>query len=85
MMPARMFPLVVALIFSAARVLAADADLILHNGKIITVDSTLSIAEAVAVKDGRVVAVGRSADVLARERGAQPRSSISRGRQCCPA
>ena len=84
MMPARMFPLVVALIFSAARVLAADADLILHNGKIITVDSTLSIAEAVAVKDGRVVAVGRSADVLARERGAQTQIIDLKGQTVLP-
>lgn len=34
------------------------ADLLLHNGKIVTVDSTFSIHQAIVVKDGRVVAVG---------------------------
>ena len=53
---------------------AADADLILDNGKIVTVDSAFSIAEALAVKAGRIVAVGRSADVLARERG--PKTTV---------
>ena len=39
------------------------ADLVLVNGKIITVDATDTVAEAVAVKDGRIVAVGSSDDV----------------------
>jgi predicted amidohydrolase YtcJ len=68
-MPVRVLSLVAAVLLSAAPLIAADADLILHSGKIVTVDATFSIAEAVAVKDGRVVAVGRTADVLARERG----------------
>src|SRR5688572_5430555 len=68
-MPVRVLSLVVAVLFSAVPLIAADADVILHGGKIVTVDSTFSIAEAVAVKDGRVVAVGRNADVLGRERG----------------
>ena len=37
---------------------AAKADLLLLNGKIVTVDQKFTIAEAVAVKNGRVVAVG---------------------------
>ncbi|MDH5792221.1 MAG: amidohydrolase family protein, partial [Candidatus Bathyarchaeota archaeon] len=36
------------------------ADLLLLNGKIVTVDQEFTIAEAVAVKNGRVVAVGPS-------------------------
>jgi len=35
-----------------------QADLILHNGKILTVDEDFSIAEAIVVDDGRIVAVG---------------------------
>ena len=35
-------------------------DLLLLNGKIVTVDKEFTIAEAVAVKNGRVVAVGPS-------------------------
>jgi hypothetical protein len=34
------------------------ADMILYNGKVLTVDKTFSIAKAVAVKDGRIIAVG---------------------------
>lgn len=33
-------------------------DLLLYNGKVVTVDDDFSIAEAVAVRDGRIVAVG---------------------------
>jgi len=35
-----------------------QADLVITNGKVITVDKSFSIAQAVAVKDGRIVAVG---------------------------
>ena len=41
------------------------ADIVLHNGKIITVDEQFSIAEAIAVRDGKILRVGRDADVLA--------------------
>ncbi|HET9531153.1 MAG TPA: amidohydrolase family protein, partial [Blastocatellia bacterium] len=40
------------------------ADLILHNGFVWTVDSKNSTAEAVAIKDGKIVAVGLSRDLL---------------------
>jgi predicted amidohydrolase YtcJ len=40
------------------------ADLIVHNGKVLTVDAKFSTAEAAAVRGGKVVAVGKSADVL---------------------
>jgi hypothetical protein len=38
-------------------------DTILFNGKIVTVDQDFSIAEAVAIKDGRFVAVGPNSEV----------------------
>ncbi len=41
------------------------ADMILHNGKIVAVDSAFSVAEAVAVRDGRIVAVGSNERILA--------------------
>ena len=41
------------------------ADAIYHNGKIYTVNKTQPWAEAVAVKDGRILAVGSSADIKA--------------------
>jgi predicted amidohydrolase YtcJ len=37
--------------------------LVLVNGKVLTVDSQFTIAEAVAVRDGRILAVGPSADI----------------------
>ncbi|MEX2174760.1 MAG: amidohydrolase [Pirellulaceae bacterium] len=40
-------------------------DLILHHGKIVTVDKDFSLAEAIAVRDGRIVAVGTNDAVLA--------------------
>jgi hypothetical protein len=44
---------------------AADlADLILHHGKIVTVDSDFSIREALAVEGDRLIQVGTNDDVL---------------------
>ena len=37
---------------------AATADLVLFNGKVVTVDDAFSIREAIVIKDGRIVAVG---------------------------
>lgn len=47
-----------------ARGQTPPADLILHGGKVVTVDKAFSIAHAVAVREGRIVAVGTDADVL---------------------
>ena len=40
------------------------ADTILINGKIITVDKDFSFAEAVAIKEGKVLATGKNKDIL---------------------
>jgi predicted amidohydrolase YtcJ len=56
--------IVAALLFSSA-LLAADSDVILYNGKIVTVDPAFSIAQAVAVSGGRVSVVGGNEAVLA--------------------
>lgn len=37
--------------------LAGRADMILYNGKIVTVDNNFSIAKAVAIRDGKIIAV----------------------------
>ena len=42
-----------------------SADLILHSGLITTLDRGNPAASAVAIKDGRFVAVGREAEVMA--------------------
>lgn len=39
------------------------AGLVIINGKVITVDSNFSIAQAVAVKDAKIVAVGTNEEV----------------------
>ena len=41
----------------------APADLVLRNGKIITVDREFSIKQALAIRDGRFIAVGGERDV----------------------
>jgi len=40
-----------------------DASLVLHNGKIVTMDAQESVQEAIAVKFGRILAVGSEAEV----------------------
>lgn len=42
---------------------AQNADTVLVNGKVLTVDSRFSTAEAIAVRDGKIAAVGSTADV----------------------
>jgi predicted amidohydrolase YtcJ len=42
----------------------AEAELIIHHAKVVTVDAKSSIAEAVAIQDGKIVAVGEDADVF---------------------
>lgn len=42
---------------------AEPPDLIFFNGKIVTVDAAFSYAEAMAIRNGRFVAVGKNADV----------------------
>jgi predicted amidohydrolase YtcJ len=61
--PFKRLGVVVALALGACRA-SAPADLILHNGKIVTVDRDFSIAQAVSIKDGRIQIVGNDRDVL---------------------
>src|SRR5262249_48621947 len=42
---------------------AQNADVLLLNGKVVTVDDRFTIAEALAIKGERIVAVGTSADI----------------------
>lgn len=43
---------------------AQAPDLILHNGKVVTVDRAFTVAEAISVSDGRIDRVGSSEDLL---------------------
>ena len=55
---------VVLLLVACNPVNLQPADTILHGGNIVTLDSGLPVAEAVAVRGGRIVAVGSDAEVL---------------------
>ncbi len=50
--------------------LGAESDLILHHGRIVTVDAKFSIQQAIAVEGNRIVAVGSDEDIL-KTRGAK--------------
>jgi predicted amidohydrolase YtcJ len=56
--------LVVSWTLSLSARAADPADLIVHNAKVVTLDARSSIVEAVAARDGKLLAVGTNADVL---------------------
>ena len=49
--------------FARSLAVPQPADMVLRNGKIVTVDREFSIKEAVAIKNGRFIAVGSDRDV----------------------
>src|SRR5258708_2678751 len=61
----RALALLVLALAPAAAALAQTADLILVNGKIVTVDDRFTIGEALAIKGQRIVAVGTTAAIEA--------------------
>ena len=58
------FNLLIIIIFMNACKSKEQVDFVLHHGKIYTVDSTFSMAEAFAVKDGKFIAVGSNEEIL---------------------
>jgi predicted amidohydrolase YtcJ len=66
---------------SLAHAQSQSADLVLYNGKVVTVDSAFSIRQAIAVKDGKVLAVGGNE---IRNQFAAARSIDLRGRMLMP-
>jgi predicted amidohydrolase YtcJ len=67
----------------AAGLAAADADLILRNGKIVTVDGKFSVQQALAIKSGRITRVGADRDVMA-ERASSTRVIDLKGHTVLP-
>jgi predicted amidohydrolase YtcJ len=67
----------------AAQAQQPPADVVLTNGKIITVDGKFTIAQAVAIRGDRFVAVGSNADIN-RLAGQTLGGSISAGRPVIP-
>lgn len=43
---------------------AAPADLVVHHAKIYTVDANFSVAEAIAIRDGRIIAIGGDEEIF---------------------
>src|SRR4051812_35688607 len=60
-----------------------SAEIILHNGRVTTLDASRPEARAVAATGGRVLAVGEDADVL-KHRGAETTVIDLRGRRAVP-
>jgi len=73
----------VAVIGASSSARAQSADSILVNGKIVTVDGPFSIREALAIKDGRIAAVGTTADIR-KLAGAGTRTIDLQGRTVIP-
>ena len=73
-----------AVFMLSATLWAADADLILQHAKVVTVDRNFSLQQAVAVKHGKIVAVGSDADVLKNERGPATRVVDLHGKMLLP-
>jgi len=74
---------VAAALLCATAASAQDADLVLINGKIVTVDEQFTIAQAVAVKGDRILAVGTNDEILARGNGTATRIDLG-GRTVIP-
>ncbi len=68
---------------NAAAALGQSADTILINGKILTVDPQSSVREAIAIRQGRIQAVGATADIR-KLAGPSTRSIDLQGRTVIP-
>lgn len=62
---APLFVLAVALRMGPAPAAAQGANTVLFNGKVVTLADRATVAEAIAIRDGKVVGTGRSADMRA--------------------
>src|SRR5438093_508405 len=67
----------------AIRAAEAPADLVVLNGRVLTVDPRLAMAEAVAVRDGVFVGVGSNAEIQ-KLVGAKTRVIEAQGRTVVP-
>jgi predicted amidohydrolase YtcJ len=74
-------------LFACALLLASTqalpADLVLHNGKVWTGDAAQPAASAIAIDDGRIVAVGSDAEILGLASAASRRIDL-KGRRVVP-
>jgi predicted amidohydrolase YtcJ len=61
-----LFPGVLLILFLMSQCTSDKADLIVYNGKIYTIDKNFSVAEAIAIKDGKIIAVGKNLEIMDR-------------------
>ena len=59
-----LMPIACCLLFFSSCKFRQKADMIIHHAKIYTVDEKFSVAEAMAVRDGKIIAIGKNDDVL---------------------
>lgn len=71
------------LLLNAVAHAADPADLIVHNAHVVTVDAKFSTAEAIAIRNGRIVAVGSNVDVL-KHRGDRTKVIDANGKTVLP-
>src|SRR5437660_7057443 len=83
MSSARVLALALAILTSPAIAAAQPADILLVNGKIVTVDDRFTIAQALAIRGQRIVKVGTRAE-LEPLRGASTRTVDLGGRTVIP-
>ncbi|HPZ25288.1 MAG TPA: amidohydrolase family protein, partial [Kaistella sp.] len=60
----RFVPTLVILLFSVFISAQKNADLIIKNAKIYTVNNNFDVAEAMAISEGKILAVGKNAEIL---------------------
>lgn len=75
--------LLALLLSCAAAAAAAEADLVLHNGKVVTANSNFSVVQAISIKDGRILHAGANDEAL-RDRAANTKVIDLHGRMVLP-
>ena len=75
--------LLLSLGLSGAAAGADEADLILHHGKVVTVDRDFSVRQALAVRGGRLLRVGTDEEVLLRRCNGRCGSGLRSVRRGC--
>src|SRR5262245_2454677 len=81
MLMIRISIITIGIVVSAAS--ANDADAILHNGKIVTVDKKCNVHQAIAIRGDNILQVGSDADIM-KCRGADTKVTDLQGKTVLP-
>ena len=66
-----LFSMYCLLLFSCSHSSRTNADLIIHHAKIYSVDSSFSVAEAMAIKDGKIIGIGKEDEIMKKYEAAE--------------